>query len=184
MMTNAMTGPAKTTLIWSAILGLTAVVGSYGLACVFPFAALAALAAVTLPSRQAAVLLGAMWLVNQVIGFTLLSYPHDSQAVVWGAIIGVAAFAGLGAAKLAFGSETRLVSLRTVSALAASIVAYQAIMFVGAYVMNGFESSTAAIVADVARNDVFWFAGLAAMRMALGTALPRWFGSAQTLRTA
>ncbi len=183
-MTNATTGPANTTLIWSAVLGLTAALGSYGLACVFPFAALAALAAVTLPTRQAAMLLGAMWLVNQVIGFTLLSYPHDGQAVAWGAIIGVAAFAGLFTAKVAFGSETRFISLRTVGALVASIVAYQAIMFVGAYAMNGFESSTAAIVAEVARNDLFWFAGLAALRVALGTALPRWFGSAQTLRTA
>ena len=68
-MTNAMTGPATQTLMWSAVLGLTAALGSYGLACVFPFAALAALAAVTLPTRQAMGLLGAMWLVNQLIGF-------------------------------------------------------------------------------------------------------------------
>jgi hypothetical protein len=179
-MTNAMTGPMSTTLLWSAVLGLTAAVGSYGLACVFPFAALAALAAVTLPTRQAAGLLGAMWLVNQVIGFTLLSYPHDGQAVAWGAIIGVAAFAGLAAAKMAYGAEKKLVSLRTVAALAASIIAYQAVMFVGAYVMNGFESSTAAIVADVARNDVMWFAGLAALRFALNASLPRWFAAPQT----
>jgi hypothetical protein len=183
-MTNAMTGPASTTLLWSAVLGLTAAVGSYGLACVFPFAALAALAAVTLPTRQAAMLLGAMWLVNQGIGFTLLSYPHDGQAVAWGAIIGIAALAGLGAATIAFGKETNLVSFRTVGALAASIIAYQAIMFVGAYVMNGFESSTPAIVGDVVRNDALWFAGLTALRLALGTALPRWFGSTLTLRTA
>jgi hypothetical protein len=179
-MTNAMTGPANTTLLWSTVLGLTAALGSYGLACVFPFAALAALAAVTMPTRQAALLLGAMWLVNQIIGFTLLSYPHDGQAVAWGAIIGVAAFAGLGAAKLVFGSETRLMSLRSVAALAASILAYQVIMFVGAYAMNGFESSTPAIVADVVRNDVLWFAGLGALRLALGLGLPRWFATAQT----
>jgi hypothetical protein len=179
-MTNAVTGPASTTLLWSAVLGLTAAVGSYGLACVFPFAALAALAAVTLPTRQAAGLLGAMWLVNQVIGFTLLSYPHDGQAVAWGAIIGVAAFAGLAAAKMTYGAENKLISVRTVGALAASITAYQAIMFVGAYLMNGFESSTAAIVADVARNDVMWFAGLAALRLALGASLPRWFAAPQT----
>lgn len=183
-MTNATTGPANTTLIWSAVLGLTAALGSYGLACVFPFAALAALAAVTLPTRHAALMLGAMWVVNQVIGFTLLSYPHDGQAVAWGAIIGIAAFAGLGAAKAAFGPETKLISLRTVAAFAAAVAVYQAIMFAGAYAMNGFESSTPAIVAEVVRNDALWFAGLIALRVALGTALPRWFGSTQTLRTA
>jgi hypothetical protein len=183
-MTNAMTGPANTTLVWSAILGLTAIVGSYGVACVFPFAALAALAAVTLPTRQAIALLGAAWAVNQIIGFTLLSYPHDAQAYTWGVIIGAAAFAALGASKLVFGAETQLLSLRSAAALVASIAAYQLVMFIGAAGLDGFESSTPEIVATVARNDALWFAGLGALRIALGMALPRWFGSAQTLRTA
>lgn len=179
-MTNAM----NKSLLWSAVLGAVAAVGSYGLACVFPFAALAALAAVTLPSRQAAVLIGTMWLVNQIIGFTLLNYPHDAQAYAWGIIIGVGAFAALGAAKVAFAKETRLVSARTVAALIASIIAYQAVMFVGAMGLGGFESSTPAIVATVAQNDALWFAGLAALRHLLETALPRWFGSTPALRTA
>lgn len=179
MMHSTMTGPASPSILWAATLGLTAVVGSFGLACVFPFAALAALAAVTLPTRHAAVLIGATWLVNQLVGFTLLAYPHDAQAVVWGAIIGAAAFAGLGAAKVAFGRESKMVSWRTVAALAASVIAYQAVMFIGAFAMDGFESSTPAIVADVARNDILWFVGLAALRLALGTTLPRWFASPQ-----
>ena len=172
-----MTTSKNTMLLWSTILGLTAIVGSYGLACVFPFAALAALAAATLPTRQAVALIGAVWAANQIVGFTLLSYPHDGQAVAWGAIIGVAAFAGLAVAKVAYARETRLISLRTVAALAASVVAYQAIMFVGAYIMDGFESSTPAIVADVVRNDALWFAGLCALRIAIGTTLPRWFAT-------
>lgn len=183
-MTNVKIVPANATLLWAAVLGLTAAIGSYGLACVFPFAAIAALAAVTLPTRQAAILLGATWLVNQTIGFTLLGYPHDGQAVAWGLIIGTAAFSGLGAAKAVTARDAQLLSLRTIGALVASIVAYQTIMFVGAVVMDGFESSTSAIVADVVRNDMLWFAGLAALRFSLGAALPRWFGSAQTLRTA
>lgn len=179
-MTISETPKSSSALLWSAILGVTAAVGSYGLACVFPFAAIAALAAVTLPTRQAAGLLAAVWVMNQIVGFTLLSYPHDGQALAWGAFIGAGAAFGLWAAKFAFGGETRLISWRTLAALAASIVAYQAVMFVGAYVMNGFESSTPAIVADVVRNDVMWFAGLAALRLALGVSLPRWFGTPQT----
>ena len=178
------TAKSNTTLLWSAILGLTAALGSYGLACVFPFAALAALAAITLPTRQAVALMGAVWAVNQVIGFTLLSYPQDAQGYAWGVIIGAAALIALGAAKVAFGAETRLLSIRSVTALVASIAAYQVVMFIGAAGLDGFASSTPEIVATVARNDVLWFAGLAAMRIALGTALPRWFGSALTLRTA
>jgi hypothetical protein len=184
-MNDAMTKPAvTTTILWSTLLGITAILGSYGLACVFPFAALAALAVITLPTRQAVALLSAVWAANQIVGFTLLSYPHDGQALAWGVIIALAAFAGLAAAKSVFGAETRFLSVRSVAALAASIVAYQAVMFVGAYAMDGFESSTAEIVVAVARNDVMWFAGLGALRIALGTALPRWFGSTSTLRTA
>ncbi len=183
-MTNVKTAPANTTLLWAAVLGLTAALGSYGLACVFPFAAIAALAAVTLPTRQAAILLGATWLVNQTIGFALLGYPHDAQAIAWGLIIGVAAFAGLAAARAVTAREAHLLSPRTIVALVAAIVAYQAIMFGGAIIMDGFESSTPAIVADVVRNDLLWFAGLTVMRLLLSAALPRWFGSAQTLRTA
>ena len=78
-----MTGTANPSTLWAVALGLTAALGSYGLACVFPFAALAALAAVTLPTRHAAILIGATWVVNQLVGFTLLPYPHDGQAVVW-----------------------------------------------------------------------------------------------------
>lgn len=178
------TQPAGTMLLWSAVLGLTAALGSYGLACVFPFAALAALAAVTLPMRQAAGLVAAMLIVNQVIGFTLLRYPHDGQAVAWGVIIGVAAFTALAFAKMARGREDRLLSARSFGALTAAVLGYQLVMFAGAYLMDGFESSTPAIVAEVVRNDAFWFAGLLALRIALGTTLPRWFGTAPILRAA
>ena len=170
-----MTISKNTALLWSTILGLTAVLGSYGLACVFPFAALAALAVVTLPTRRAVVLVGAVWAVNQVVGFTLLSYPHDGQALTWGIVIGAAAFAALGAAKIAFGRETRPISLRSIAALAASIVAYQCVMFFGAVGLDGFESSTPEIVAGIVRDDVAWFAGLAAIHALLTRAAPQWF---------
>jgi hypothetical protein len=177
---ETMTISKNMTLRWSAILGLTAVVGSFGLACVFPFAAIAALAATTLPTRQAVGLIGAVWAVNQIVGFTLLSYPQDAQAYAWGVVIGAAAFVALGAAKVTVGAETRLLSLRSVAALVASIIAYQGVMFVGAAGLDGFASSTPEIVATVARNDALWFAGLGALRLALGLGLPRWFAAAQT----
>ncbi len=170
-------------LIWSAILGLVAVIGSFGLACVFPFAAVAALAAVTLDARRGAMLVGATFLANQIVGFTLLSFPHESQAYVWGGFIGAGAFAAFGAALLVQRAAP-IMSLRTLASLGAAIVAYQAVMFVGALALDAFASSTLEIVATVARNDVLWFAALAALRIALGYGLPRAFGSAQSLRSA
>jgi hypothetical protein len=175
-----MTMPDQRTpaLLWSAILGLTAILGSYGFACVFPFAAIAALAAVTLPLRRAVILVIAVWAANQIVGFTLMRYPHDAQAYVWGAFILAAAMAALGAATLALKGNSQLVSLRTLAGLAASIAAYQTVMFVGAIVLDGFESSTPAIVAQVALNDCLWFAGLVAMRLLLTRSAPRLFAPA------
>lgn len=47
-------------LVWATLLGAKTIVGSYGFACVFPFAAIAALAAATLDLRRAAMLVGAV----------------------------------------------------------------------------------------------------------------------------
>lgn len=171
--------PTTTTpLLWSAILGLTAALGSYGLACVFPFAALAALAAITLPTRQALALIGAVWAVNQVVGFVLLGYATGDHAVTWGIVIGAAALLALGTAKAV--TDNRLVSMHSVAALVVAIAAYQVVMFAGAWALDGFASSTPEIVATVASNDVYWFAGLAALRLALGASLPRWFAVPQS----
>ena len=171
-----MTMTERPTLLWSAILGLTAIVGSYGFACVFPFAAIAALAAITLDTKRAAMLVAAVWAANQIVGFTLMNYPLDAQAFAWSAFILVAAMAALGAAA-AVGTR-ELLSVRTLGAVVASIAAYQAVMFVGAFALDGFESSTAAIVAQVALNDCIWFAGLAAVRFVLTRTAPRLFAPA------
>ena len=162
-----MTDSQSQPILWSAILGLAAIVGSYGLACVFPFAAMAALGAVTLDARRGALFVGAVWLANQIVGFTLMSYPHDAQAYVWGAAILASALLAFAAARAVAGPSRHLVAWRTLGALAAAIAAYQAAMFVWAVVLDGLASSTPAIVAAVAAQDILWFAGLMAARMLL-----------------
>lgn len=149
--------------IWTTILGLVAVLGSFALACVFPFAAIAALAAVTLDARRGALLVGATFIANQAVGFTLMNYPLDGQAFAWSAFIGLGAIAAFAGARLVRGGA--LISARTIGSLAAAIISYQMVMFVGATVLDGFASSTPAIVAQIASNDVIWFAGLAALSL-------------------
>lgn len=178
------TQSTRTALLWSTVLGLTAILGSYGLACVFPFAAFAALAAITLPTRKAILLTGSVWAVNQIVGFALLGYAQGEHAAAWGIVIGMAALVALTAAKLAAGKGALLLSFRSAIAIVAAIAGYQAVMFAGASALDGFASSTPEIVATVARNDLLWFAGLATLRVALMATLPRWFGSATALRAA
>jgi len=157
--------------IWITIFGLVAVLGSFALACVFPFAAVAALAAVTLGARRGTLLVGATFAANQIVGFTLMGYPLDAQAFAWSGFIGAGAFAAFAAARLVRGDA--LVSPRTLGSLVAAIMGYQAVMFVGAIVLDGFASSTPAIVAQIALNDLVWFAGLGALHLVLSLTIGR-----------
>ncbi len=153
--------------IWAALLTAATVIGSYGLACVFPFAAISALAALTHDWRRGALLVAGAWLGNQIVGFTLLSYPFETQAFVWGGAILVAALAGFALAKRVCGASGEIVSWRAPAALVAAVAGYQALMFVWAVVLDGLASSTPAIVAQATLNDAIWFAVLSAGYLAL-----------------
>ena len=71
--------------LWIALLVVASVVFSLGFACAVPLAAFAAIAALTLSRRDAFALVGAVWLANQIAGFTLLHYPMDPSTFAWGA---------------------------------------------------------------------------------------------------
>jgi len=73
------------------VLVATAILFSFALACGMPFAALGALAALTLPARDALVLAVLGWLANQAIGFGFLGYPLDAMTLAWGVALGFSA---------------------------------------------------------------------------------------------
>ncbi len=76
---------------WIAVLVAASIGFSLGFACAMPFAAIAAVAACTLPRRDAYFLTGAAWLVNQWVGFAFQHYPRDANTIAWGAALGVIA---------------------------------------------------------------------------------------------
>ncbi|HEX2115207.1 MAG TPA: hypothetical protein VHM01_12445, partial [Alphaproteobacteria bacterium] len=78
---------------WSTFLVVASTAGSVFFACATPFAALAAIAALTLPSRLALVTTMGVWLGNQAIGFLLLGYPVTANSLLWGLALGGAALA-------------------------------------------------------------------------------------------
>ncbi len=166
---------ATAALIWSAILGASAIFGSYFFACVFPFAAMATIAALTLDMRRAAILVGAVFAVNQIVGFTLMHYPQDASTIAWGVVIGVAAFASLFAARSVLRGRTDIVSPYALVALLAAFVVNQGVMFTYALFTTGIENFSPKIVATVGLNDAAWFAGLCALRLVMTRALPALF---------
>jgi hypothetical protein len=172
---------ATAALIWSAILGTCAIFGSYFFACVFPFAAIATIAALTLDKRRAAILVGAVFAVNQIVGFTLMHYPQDASTIAWGVVIGVAAFASLFAARSVLRGRSDIVSPYALVALLAAFVVNQGVMLAYALFTTGIENFSPTIVATVGLNDAAWFTGLCALRLVMTRALPALFGNRPTL---
>jgi hypothetical protein len=157
------------TAAWPATLGAATVLGSWALACVFPFAAFATLAALTMRPKAGVAMVVSAWLANQIVGFFVLSFPWDAQAVGHGIAILGCTLAGYGAARFVAARMTVGSSLRSVASLAAAFVVYLTLMRAYAQFGGGAENFTLEINAAVALNDALWFAGLMAVRFALST---------------
>ncbi|WP_217429807.1 hypothetical protein, partial [Sphingomonas bacterium] len=84
--------------LWIVLLTLASTGTTWALACMTPFAALAALAATHLRRRDGAALMLVTWGVSQAVGFGVLHYPHDPKTIEWGAALGLAALGAVGGA--------------------------------------------------------------------------------------
>lgn len=83
--------------LWMGVIVAAAILSSFALACGMPFAALGALAAVTLVPRDAVVLAVLGWLANQAVGFSFLGYPLDAMTLAWGVALGLSAVSAVAA---------------------------------------------------------------------------------------
>lgn len=151
---------------WSAFLIVGSAVGSLALACATPFAALAAVAALTLPLRMALITSMGVWLANQAIGFGLLAYPMTASSLVWGPVLGASALAATAAAAHVAGLFDRSDIRRWLAVFAAALVVQQALVLAFG-LLEGTSSLT--VAAGVSGMNVLWLVGLAAIhRLASG----------------
>jgi hypothetical protein len=149
-------------LLWLVVLVGASVAFSLGFACAVPLAAFAAAAALTLSRHDALVLIVAVWLANQLVGFTVLDYPWTASTFAWGAALGtvaiLATLAGQWTARHSRGTG------RAVSYLATFLVAfavYEAALFaVSATLLGGTEIYTAAIQGRILAVNAAAFVGL------------------------
>lgn len=167
IMANNMLNPK--TAAWPATLAGATVLGSLALACIFPFAAIAALAALTMDRRSGIALVGAVWAANQAVGFLLMNFPWDAQAVGHGIAILAATLAGYGIARM-IASKVEGGAARSIAALAAAFTVYEVLLRGYAQFGGGAENFSAEIVSGVAINDALWFAGLLVLRWIIAQA--------------
>lgn len=175
--------PASTPA-WSIALAVATVVGSLAAACMMPFVALATLAAATMPRGRAIATIAAIWAANQALGFTILGYPVETHAAIWGAAIGVAALVAALIAGAVLGGRRDVAAAPMLGAFAAAFVAYEALLFAFALVAGGTETFAPSIVLLILANDSLWFAGLGLLYYLLTRAAPGLFGPAPALRFA
>jgi hypothetical protein len=171
---QASTSGTERRLIWIGFLTVATLLATGVFACAIPFAALAALAALDTEHNDGPLLVGAVWLANQVYGFAVLGYPLEAQALGWGLFMGIGAIAGYYAARAAVTalSPYGIVAMLLGSLLAA-FLAYEAALFVATYVLprgeGAFNYDVMAYVSAV--EAIAFVALLIAHRLAVATGL-------------
>jgi hypothetical protein len=165
----ALAPPGLRHRVWLLLLVVSSVAFTLGFACAVPFAAFGAIAALTLPRRDALLLTAALWLVNQAIGFAILHYPLDGMTLVWGAVLGGIAVLSTVAAQAVI--EGRGLALAPAAGFAAAFVAYEVSLYlVSAGALGGTEDFTAAIVGRILAINAAGFAALLAAALLIAAA--------------
>lgn len=156
--------------VWTAFLVVASTAGSMLFACATPFAAVAAVAALTLPARLALVATMGVWLGNQAVGFLLLGYPLTPSSLAWGPVLGGAAILATAAAIQAARPFDRADLRCWLAASAAALVTQQGIVVAAGLIEGTASLGTAA---GVSGFNVVWAAGLAVLyRLAAGFSRP------------
>jgi hypothetical protein len=152
--------------VWSAFLVFGSTAASLIFACATPFAALAAVAALTLPPRLALITTMGVWLGNQAVGFLMLGYPLTASALAWGPILGGVAIVATAVA-IQVSAQFDRADLRHWLAVFAAALATQQGLVLAASLIEGTASLT--VAAGVSALNAVWAAGLAVVhRLAVG----------------
>jgi hypothetical protein len=153
-------------LVWGAILTVVTAASTLAVACGTPFAALATLAALFLPRRDALVLIAVNWLANQAIGFGLLHYPLNWDCYRGGIDLGIAAGLSTIAAMSAHRALGRMATaLRAIGSFAVAFVAYEAALFLISPVGSGADFA-APVVLYIFYVNAIAFVGLLLLKTA------------------
>ena len=159
--------------LWLAVLVASSLAFTFGFACAVPFAAFGAVAAITLPRRDAFLLILGLWLLNQIVGFSVLHYPWDAMTFAWGAILGAVAVASTAAGIAASERPWHPVAV-IMTTFAASFALYEGGLYlISATVMGGIENFEPAIVLRILEINAAGFAGLLAAGALIGRIMPR-----------
>ena len=167
-----------------ALLAASSVALTLGFACALPLAAFATISALVFRPRAAAGAVLAVWLMNQVVGFSLLHYPTDPSTIAWGLALGAIGLLSLGAAFLVLSRFDGFVG--AVASFLAAFVVYEGAIYVVCVLSGtGVGSFAEPIVTRIFLINAVAFGGLLAAREVLArTGLRRRIEASAALRHA
>jgi hypothetical protein len=144
-----------------ALLTISCALASLLFACATPFAAYAVLAAAMLTLRPALLVVTGAWLVNQGIGFGLLHYPVDTNTILWGLVIGLAALAATLLSTIVLRVLRRAgTPVALAVALLAAYGAYELVLSAATPFLGGAGNFAAVIVVRLGLLSALWLVGL------------------------
>jgi hypothetical protein len=150
--------------IWLILLPFSSLVFSLGFACATPLAAFGALAAVALSKRDGLILCGAVWLVNQVVGYTLLQYSWNINSVSWALALGGATILAFLSSRWIYRRSKTHYLFRLIAAFIAAFAVFQVSLYlVELFVLGELQDSAADIVIRVLAINAAAFVGLLAL---------------------
>ncbi|HXM04771.1 MAG TPA: hypothetical protein VN939_19310 [Chthoniobacterales bacterium] len=160
--TRSMNFPRE--FIWLILLLLSSLVFTLGFACAAPLAAFGAIAAVAFSRRDALILCGAVWLVSQVVGYTILAYPWNVTSVSWGLVLGGATIIASLASRWIYRHSKTPYLFRLIAAFIAAFAVFQMSLYaVALFVLGGVQDFTADIVIRILAINGAAFVGLMAL---------------------
>ena len=152
-------------LLWIALLTVASVLATGVFACAVPFAALAAVAVLNSGRTDGMLLLGTIWLTNQVIGFGFLGYPLEAQAFAWGLAMGLGTFAAYFAARAGVATVAPFGVVAVIGvALPIAFLAYQAVLYAAGMLLPNAEGAfTYSVLAYVGLVEIVGYIVLLAV---------------------
>jgi len=163
--------------VWTVILALAVIAGSFALSCSAPFAALAVALTATIGIRASLGTMTLVWLVNQIAGFALFHFPHTLNTVLWGFAIGSAALLTTLVSSVALRRASSLPPLlRLGLCLVLSFVAYEFVLWLATFALGGRETFALPIVLELGLINGVWLAAMIALNEIAATLCKPWLG--------
>jgi hypothetical protein len=147
--------------IWLILLLLSSLVFTLGFSCATPLAAFAAIAAVAFSRRDALILCGGVWFVNQVVGYTILRYPWNVNSVSWGLVLGGATMIASLSSEWIYRHSKTPNLLRLVAAFITAFAVFEVALFaVAFFVLGGVQDFAADLMVRIFAINGGAFVGL------------------------